>query len=91
MTLPPSKKRVMVDKAIIFLSDLIKSQGFTVVLLTGILAWNQYNYVRLEDKIDVCNSSVVRMYAEDRLQLIGVLNEATETIQAAKKKIKCGD
>ena len=81
----------MVDKAITFLSELVKSQGFTVVLLTGILVWSQYNYIRLEDKIDTCNSSVVRMYAEDRTQLIGVLNQATQTIQEAQKKIKCGD
>lgn len=81
----------MVDKAIIFLSELIKSQGFTVVLLTGILVWNQYNYIRLEEKIDACNSAVVRMYAEDRIQLISVLKDATQTIQEAQKKIKCGE
>lgn len=81
----------MVDKAIIFLSELVKSQGFTVVLLTGILVWSQYNYVRLEEKIDTCNSAVVRMYEEDRKELMGVLNDATQTIQEAQKKIQCGE
>jgi len=81
----------MVDKAISFLSELVKTQGFTVVLLTGILTWSQYNYTRLEEKIDTCNSSMIRMYEEDRRELISTLNEATHTIQEAKKKIKCGE
>lgn len=71
----------MIDKAVELISELVKSQGFLVVFLTGILVWSQYNYIRLEDKIDVCNSNIVRMYEEDRRLLIEVLNSATEAIE----------
>lgn len=75
----------MIDKAISFISELVKSQGFTVVALTAILAWSQYNYSRLEDKIDACNRHLVQMYQEDRVDLINLLNEAVKVIDKAKK------
>lgn len=78
----------MIDKGIEFISELVKSQGFLVVFLTGILVWSHYNYTRLEDKIDECNAHVVRMYEEDRRTLIGVLNDATEAIE--KFEEECG-
>lgn len=75
----------MIDKAVELISDLVKSQGFLVVFLTGVLVWSQYNYTRLEDKIDECNGSIVRMYEEDRQALIGVLNNATKAIEEFKE------
>lgn len=81
----------MIDKAVGLISDLVKSQGFLVVFLTGIFMWSQYNYVRLENKIDDCNRTVVRMYQEDRRELIGVLNQATEAITKLKEQGVCGE
>lgn len=90
---PPSKskKRIMVEKTINFINELIKSQGVALAVLIGILLWNQYNYIRLEEKMEICNNSVIRMYAEDRTELINILTKSTETLQAAQKKIKCGE
>ncbi|MCB9352900.1 MAG: hypothetical protein H6573_36260 [Lewinellaceae bacterium] len=79
----------MVDRVVSLISELVKSQGFLVVFLTGVLVWSQYNYMRLEQKIDNCNQSVVRMYEEDRKVLIGVLNEATRAIEKIDEL--CGD
>lgn len=74
----------MIDKGIKFISDLVKSQGFTVVALTAILVWSQYKYDQLEEKIQACNDAIISMYQEDRRELINVLNNAVEVIE------KCG-
>lgn len=78
----------MVDKTIQFISQLVKSQGFTVVALAAILAWSQYKYDRLEDKIHECNTTMVSMYQGDRRDLILLLNEAVEVIGEANKSRK---
>ena len=81
--MPPLKSvKTMVDKTIQFISQLVKSQGFTVVALAAILAWSQYKYDRLEDKIHECNRTMVMMYQEDRRELINVLNNAVQIIES---------
>lgn len=64
-----------------FWKDLIKQQGFSVVLLISAVFWFNSKNKSLEEKIDKCNSAVIEVYSTQTQRLSIILQEYTDQIE----------
>lgn len=60
--------------------QMAKQQGFSIALLVLAVWWMNGENNELEEKVDLCNQTLIESYQENNTHIIQVLNENTDVM-----------
>jgi len=58
--------------------QMAKQQGFSIALLVLAVWWMNGENNELEEKVDLCNQTLIESYQENNAHIIEVLNDNTD-------------
>ena len=80
------------------INELVKSQGFAVVLMAAVSLWFAYDnhlyrkkmqqeYLELQNEVKICNSQIVEIYREERNKMLQTIDKNTEVLDRLESKL----
>lgn len=81
------------------INELVKSQGFAVVLMAAVSLWFAYDnhlyrkkmqeeYLELQNEVRLCNESIVTIYREERMMMLETIESNTKVLNRLESKLQ---